>query len=330
MTISTQDLIGRAVGPYVLDRVIGEGGFAWVFQAHREGSATPVALKILKFRYAGDPQFEARFRREFTLASQLDHPNLVRIVEVGQSDMFTYFAMQLYANSLTSVTDRGGPLDEARLTRIASQVAAGLAFAHGRGIVHRDVKGDNILLDEHDNAVVADFGTARAVSEYVSATGVNMTIGTPQYISPEQAQGRRVDGRSDIYSLGVTLYKAATGEVPFRSSDWFELARMHVEEKPLAPRKRRPGLSKRFERVVLRCLAKHPNDRYPSAAALKKELDEIMSTDRRTSTFGIAPIPTAEMNRVSDGDRPYSRWLLALAAVAVVVLVAALVVILGR
>jgi len=330
MAFNAQDLIGRAVGPYVLDQVIGEGGFAWVFQAHREGTASPVALKILKFRYAGDPQFEARFRREFTLASQLEHPNLVRIVEIGQSDKFTFFAMQLYPNSLSSLLERQGPLDEARLTRIGSQVAAGLAFAHQRGVVHRDIKGDNILLDENDRAVIADFGTARAVSEYVSATGVNMTIGTPQYISPEQAQGRKVDGRSDLYSLGVTLYKAATGDVPFRSTDWFELARMHVEEKPLAPRKKRPDLSKRFERVVLRCLAKHPDDRYPSAAALKEELDQIMDAGRTTSTFGVAPPSTAEIKRAADYERPHSKWLLVLAALTLIAAVAALVVILGR
>ncbi len=147
--------------------------------------------------------------------------------------------MPLYSDSLSSLIERVGPLPETRLTQIAAQVVSGLAFAHGRGIVHRDIKGDNVLLDADGTAVIADFGTAQAVSGYVTATGVNMTMGTPQYISPEQAQGRTVDGRSDLYSLGVTLYKAATGEVPFRSTDWFELARMHVEEKPFPPRKKR-------------------------------------------------------------------------------------------
>lgn len=323
-------MLGRAVGPYVIDRVIGEGGFAWVFQAHREGSPQPVAIKILKFRYAGDPEFEARFRNEFTLASQLVHPNLVRIIDVSHSGNFTYFAMPLYPHSLSSVVERDGPLEEDRLIRIAEQVAAGLSFAHERGIVHRDIKGDNVLLDDEDTAVIADFGTAQAVSEYVSATGVNMTIGTPQYISPEQAQGRRVDGRSDLYSLGVTLYKAATGTVPFRSTDWFELARMHVEEKPTPPRKRRPDISRRFERVIVKCLAKHPDDRYPSADSLRRELEQIASGERDTDSFGAAPATTVELTRDVAGKGTGHRWLVGLGAVALIVLVAALIVILGR
>jgi serine/threonine-protein kinase len=310
--------------------LIGEGGFAWVFEAHREDQTDPVALKILKHRYAGDPEFEARFRNEFTTASDLLHPNLVRILDVGRSGNLTYFAMPLYPDSLASQIERDGPLPEGRLIQIAAQVAAGLSFAHGRGIVHRDIKGDNVLLDTDGNAVIADFGTARAVSEYVTATGVNMTLGTPHYISPEQAQGRRVDGRSDLYSLGVTLYKAATGDVPFRSTDWFELARMHVEEKPYPPRKKRPELSRRFERVIVRCLAKHPDDRYPSADDLLKELSQVATDDRGTSSFGLAPPTTAEIKQESRGSGSRYGWLLGVGAVALIILVAALVVLLGR
>ena len=329
MTPDVQELLGQSVGPYVLDRLIGHGGFAWVFEAHDPASNGKVALKLLKFRYAGDPQFEERFRSEYQLASQLEHPNLVKIIDVGHSGRFTYFAMSLYPDSLSSLIERGGPLDERRLVTIALDVARGLSFAHDQGIVHRDIKGDNILIDRGGKAVIADFGTARAVSKYVTATGVNMTIGTPQYISPEQAQGRGVDGRSDLYSLGITLYKAATGDVPFRSNDWFELARMHVEEKPDPVHKKRPGISHRLERIVLKCLAKHPDDRYPSAARLQQELEQIAADDRDTTTFGPAPATTAELEVETDTGS-HRKWLLRMGALALIVLVAALVVILGR
>jgi serine/threonine protein kinase len=167
-------------------------------------------------------------------------------------------------------------------------VAAALAFAHERDVIHRDIKPDNILLAADGHAILTDFGIARAVSGYVQATGFMMTIGTPAYISPEQAQGRPLDGRTDLYSLGITLYRTVTGELPFRSKDWFELARMHVEEAPEPPRVRQPELSKRFERIILRLLAKHPNDRYPTATALLEDLEDI--ADRTRSTSDI-PVP---------------------------------------
>jgi len=160
-------------------------------------------------------------------------------------------------------------------------VARGLEFAHRQGVIHRDLKPDNILIHSDGSAVISDFGIARAVSGYVASTGVNMTIGTPQYLSPEQAQGRPLDQRLDFYALGVTLYKAATGEVPFASSDWFELARMHVEDPPPGLRKKRPELSKRFERVVLKCLAKHPDDRYRDAAQLLSDLGDVDGAQAR-------------------------------------------------
>jgi serine/threonine-protein kinase len=142
-------------------------------------------------------------------------------------------------------------------------------------VIHRDLKPDNILLHADGRAVLSDFGIARAVSGYIASTGVNMTIGTPQYLSPEQAQGRPLDERVDFYALGITLFKAATGQVPFTSTDWFELARKHVEESPPSLRKKRPQLSRRFERVVMKCLAKHADDRYRNATALLADLAQV-------------------------------------------------------
>jgi serine/threonine-protein kinase len=329
MPINSEELIGYRIGPYVVDELIGEGGFAWVFAAHREDDDSQAALKVLKPRYAGDREFEARFRNEYTFASELLHPNVVRILEVGKESQLTYFSMDYYPGSVAFLIEKNIRIAEEKLIEIATHVTAGLAFAHKKGIVHRDIKPDNILLKSDGTAVISDFGIAKAVSGYVTATGVNMTIGTPQYISPEQAQGRNLDGRSDIYSLGVTLYKAATGETPFRSTDWFELARMHVEESPKGPRKKRPDLSERFERIVLRCLAKHPDDRYATTEALLDELRHIADSRRTTSEFGVAPTPTAELDLVARKDRRYP-GLKVLGALILIAIVAAAIVVLGR
>ena len=265
------DLVGRTVGPYDLEHLLGQGGFAWVFRG-RELDGSPVAVKVLMPRYAGDPQFERRFRNEAETAAQLQHPNIIHIRFVARSGNYVYFGMDLCADSLAARLQREGPLPEADIVRIAGDVVQGLGFAHKQGVIHRDLKPDNILLHTDGSAVISDFGIARALSGYVASTGVDMTIGTPQYLSPEQAQGRPLDARVDLYALGVTLFKAATGEVPFTSNDWFELARMHVEDAPPSLRKKRPELSKRFERVVMKCLAKHPDDRYRDAADLLRDL----------------------------------------------------------
>jgi serine/threonine protein kinase len=278
------DLVGRTVGPYDLERLLGQGGFAWVFVG-RELDGTAVAVKILMPRYAGDPQFESRFRNEAETAAQLQHPNIIRIRFVARSGSYVYFGMDLCVDSLAARLAREGPLPESDIVRIAADVARALEFAHAQGVIHRDLKPDNILIHADGSAVLSDFGIARAVSGYVASTGVNMTIGTPQYLSPEQVQGRPLDQRLDFYALGVTLYKAATGEVPFTSTDWFELARMHVEDPPPALRRKRPQLSKRFERVVKKCLAKHPDDRYRDATQL---LADLVLVDGKTPVGLVA------------------------------------------
>jgi serine/threonine-protein kinase len=235
--------------------------------------------------------------------------------------------MDLYPESLGSVLQRDGPLPEGRLIAIAADIADALSYAHGAGVIHRDIKVDNILLGDDGAAVLTDFGIARAAGQATS-TGVNMTIGTPHYVSPEQAQGRPLDGRSDLYALGVTLYKAATGELPFRSTDWFELARMHVEDAPTPPTSRRPDLSHRLERVILRCLAKHPDDRYPSAGQLAADLRQIASGTRVTGDIPIPALRTSAQEAVrSSAAYPWLWWT---GGLLLVVLVALLVVWLVR
>lgn len=267
--------MGRRIGAYAVERVHGRGGFAWVFAARASEGGGPVALKVLPPRYAGDARREERFRREARVAAGLHHPNVVRILDVGHADGFRYIAMPLHPHSLATALAERNKLAEASVVRIGRDVAAGLACAHDAGIVHRDVKPANILLATDGAAVIADFGIARSLSGDGVATAESVALGTPQYISPEQAQGHPVDGRSDLYSLGVVLFRAATGDVPFRSTDWFELARMHVEEPPPRVRTTAPELTRGFERIVSRCLAKHPADRFRSAADLAAELGAL-------------------------------------------------------
>src|SRR6267154_2917487 len=309
MTIAPTDLVGQTLGPYDLEKLLGQGGFAWVFVA-REGDGTPVALKVLKPRYAGDPQFELRFRNESEIAAKLQHPNIIRIRNVAKQGDHVYFAMDLCADSLGARLAREGPLPEEDIVRIAGDIIGALDFAHGQGVIHRDLKPDNVLIRSDGTAVLTDFGIARAVSGYVASTGVNMTIDTPHYLSPEQAQGRAIDQRADYYALGVTLYKAATGELPFTSTDWFELARMHVEDPPPPLRKKRPELSKRFERVVLKCLAKHPDDRYANAAELRADLDEVEQKKRPTVALGTAPLGTWQREALIDPPENRRTWLI--------------------
>jgi serine/threonine protein kinase len=323
------DLVGRTLGPYVLERLLGQGGFAWAFVG-READGTPVAVKVLKPRYAGDHQFESRFRNESETAAKLQHPNIVRIRSVAKTGEHVYFAMDLCADSLGARIAREGPLPEEDILRLARDIANALDFAHQQGVIHRDLKPDNVLIRSDGAAVLSDFGIARAVSGYVASTGVNMTIGTPHYLSPEQAQGRHVDQRVDLYALGVTLYKAATGEVPFSSTDWFELARMHVEDPPPAIRRKRPDLSKRFERVIMKCLAKHPDDRYRDAAELLADLREVEQKQRPTLAVGAAPVGTWQREALKDPQTPRVRWLVVAGSGIGLLVLIALVVMLMR
>jgi len=277
---------GTQLGRYQLTELQGQGGFAWVYHARRDDGKS-FAVKVLKHRYGSDPAFETRFRQEASLAAGLRHPNIVHIEEIGTEGGMVFFAMDLYPDNLAARNQREPVMAESDVVPIAIGVAEALGFAHDQDIVHRDIKPDNILFAEDGRPVLTDFGVARAVSGYVAATGFNMTIGTPAYISPEQAQGRPLDGRSDLYSLGITLYRATTGDLPFRSKDWFELARMHVETAPEPPRSRRPEISKRFERIILKLLAKHPDDRYPKAQALLEDLNDIAAKTRPTGEIKV-------------------------------------------
>ena len=285
--------LGQTLGKYRIDAVIGSGGFAWVYKAFDPELEIPVALKILKPQYAGDESFEQRFRREASTAARLRHPNIINIFAVGKENGAVYFAMDYLPQGLADRLSVMTTLPESMLIRMAIDVSSALGFAHREGVIHRDIKTDNILFDEHGNAVVADFGIARAVAGYAEQTGTNMVMGTPQYFAPEQARGLALDGRADIYSLGVTLFKAATGSLPFTGEDWYEIARQHVEEKPPRVRSLNASISRELEDVILRCLEKNPDDRYPSGEAMCEDLASILQERGESVAMRTLGNPTA-------------------------------------
>ena len=319
--------LGQTLGKYRIDAVIGSGGFAWVYKAFDPELEIPVALKILKPQYAGDESFEQRFRREASTAAKLRHPNIINIFAVGKENGAVYFAMDYLPQGLADRLSVMTTLPESMLIRMAIDVSSALGFAHREGVIHRDIKTDNILFDEHGNAVVADFGIARAVAGYADQTGTNMVMGTPQYFAPEQARGLTLDGRADIYSLGVTLFKAATGSLPFTGEDWYEIARQHVEEKPPRPRSLNASISRELEDVILRCLEKDPENRYPSGESMCEDLAEILQERGESAAMRTITVPTAatlppgtaapKLRRRRRAVAPMTWFFVALAAVVV-------------
>ena len=289
MALDTDSLLGKTIGPYLAASLLGGGGMAWVVVASRGGEPA-VALKVLKPKYARDPAFTARFLNEARIAGELRHPNIIRILDAGQDGEAVYFAMPRLSASLATRLEGGAVLPEADVIRAARDVARGMAFAHDAGVIHRDIKPQNILFDADGAAVLTDFGIARAIASYVSTTGKRLTIGTPHYISPEQARGMPLDGRTDVYALGVTMYHAATGALPFRSSDWYELARLHVEEPPEPLRRKRPDISRAFEKIVLTCMEKDREQRYASASDLADDLDGLLSGKRSTTDVALETV----------------------------------------
>jgi len=305
--------LGQHLGRFRIDTVVGSGGFAWVYKGYDPELEIPVAIKVLKPQFAGEEAFETRFRREASTAAKLRHPNIIRILAVGREGAAVYFVMDYLPHGLEERLRIMGTLPESLLIRLGMDVSAALAFAHREGVIHRDIKIDNILFDEHGNAVVADFGIARAVSGYTEQTGTNMVVGTPQYFSPEQARGQSLDGRADIYSLGVTLFKSATGVLPFQGEDWYEIARQHVEDPPPRPRSFNPALSRDMDRVILKCLAKDPNDRYPTGDALHTELVQLLGKSAIASSERTVLMATPARNapiaypRAHGGSVPWWR-----------------------
>ncbi|MCU0616334.1 MAG: serine/threonine protein kinase [Gemmatimonadaceae bacterium] len=266
-------LVGHTLGQrYRLTRLIGSGAYAWVYEAYDAELELAVAVKVLRPEHTGNATSEARFRREATTAARLRHPNIVTIRDVGRSDDATWVVMDLLPGALARRLQVSDALPEPEAVRLGLDVAAALAAAHTAGVIHRDVKPDNILFGASGEAVVCDFGLARALEGGADLSATNQVVGTPHYFSPEQARGESLDGRSDLYALGVTLFRVATGRLPFEGTDWYAVARQHIDNDAPDPRSIAPHLSPGFAAIISRLLAKRPEQRYATALDLASAL----------------------------------------------------------
>lgn len=267
-----EDLTGRQFGPYQVVAPLGEGGMAAVYKAYQPAMERYVAVKILPRHFADDAQFVARFQREAKLLAQLQHPHILPVFDSGQADGYSYIVMPLVqAGTLTDLLG-GSPIPLPRLRQVHSQVGEALDYAHRRGFVHRDVKPSNILIDESGNCLLTDFGLARMVEATANLTTSGTVMGTPAYMSPEQGMGGKIDGRSDIYSLGVVLYEMATGRVPYRAETPVAVVFKHVHDPLPGPRTLNPDLPEAVERVILKALSKRPEDRFETAGHMVRAL----------------------------------------------------------
>jgi hypothetical protein len=262
-------LVGQMLDHYRLVEMIGQGGMATVYRALDTRRLEDVAVKVLSSSITGDRRFVKRFRREAGLLVRLKHPNIVGVLEYGESHGVIYLVMPYISGKTLFERADKFRVTEAEAARWIGQISSALGYAHAQGIIHRDVKPSNILIDDAGNAMLTDFGLARMIEGSNTLTG-SMMMGTPAFVSPEQARGRALDPRSDQYSLGVILYQLATGRLPFEGTSPMATVMMHIQEPVPRPGRFNPNLSQAVERVILRAMAKKPEDRFPGVEAMNQ------------------------------------------------------------
>jgi len=281
-----EDLTGREFGTYRIVAPLGEGGMAAVYKAYQSNMDRYVALKVLPRHFANDPQFVARFEQEAKVLAKLRHPHILPVHDYGQHDGYTYLVMP-FIESGTLINFLGDkPLSLLKMQRFISQVGDALDYAHSQGIIHRDVKPSNVLVDERENCMLVDFGIAKMVEGSANLTQTGGILGTPAYMSPEQGRGEAVDQRIDIYALGVILYEMATGRVPFKAETPIAVLVKHMTDPLSPPRAVNPNLPPAVENVILKAMAKNPDDRFATA----KEMVEALATAVRQAPAPEAPV----------------------------------------
>jgi serine/threonine protein kinase len=280
----------RLAGTRIFDRYeilskIDSGGMAEVYLGQDLQQDKKVAIKILHESYSANKNFIARFQKEAQILIKLDNPNIVSVYDWGHSGNLYFIVMEYVSGeSLNKLIERNGHLSPRQAATIAARVCDALAAAHAGNLIHRDIKPQNIIISDNDVVKLTDFGIAKIVADDLTKT--MSILGTSHYVSPEQAQGKVLDYRSDIYSLGIVMYEMLTGDVPFRGGSSIDISLRHISEKPVLPSKILPGIPKKIEKIILQCLEKLPDMRYQDIKALKTDLNNFLE-DRPLTEDGL-------------------------------------------
>jgi serine/threonine protein kinase len=306
------DLIGTMLGNYRILAPLGQGGMARVYRAYQENLDREVAIKVLPPWYAADRSFVERFNLEARLVARLSHPNIVTVHDASEQGGHLYIVMQLVDGGtlkqrLDYLQTRSKTMDATEVLSIFVPLADALAYAHEQGIIHRDIKPVNVLMERTRRPILSDFGIAKVLestAEQLTRPGAG--VGTPEYMSPEQCQGGQVDGRADIYALGVLLFEAMTGRPPFQGETYPALAHQHIYTPAPSPRVFNPAINPAFERVILTALEKQPQQRFQNARDMARALEQAhlyTLTSPNTPAYGArdASFPIQQYSPASSG-----------------------------
>jgi len=285
---------GANIGPYRVVEQIGRGGMATVYKAYQASLARYVAIKVLPAFFAEQPGFAERFQQEAIAVAKLRHPNIVQIFDYGQQDGVSYIAGE-FIDGGTLAEQVGKPLPPDYTVKMLRPIAGALDYAHSRDVLHRDVKPSNILQARDGTPILSDFGLAKIIGSGAGLTASGATVGTPEYMAPEQGQGLELTPAADQYALGVVAYEMLTGRVPFSADTPLAVLIAHMQKPLPLPRTVNPNLSKAIEAVLLKALAKEPGDRFPNVTQFVNALEDpaahtaIISTKRPAARAGVAP-----------------------------------------
>ncbi len=308
---------GATIGPYRVLEQIGRGGMATVYKAYQAALARNVAIKVLPAFFAEEPGFRERFQQEAIAVAKLRHPNILQVFDYGEDGGVTYIVSEFIdGGTLAGQLGTALPLDY--LTRMLGPIASALDYAHARGVLHRDVKPSNILLARDGTPILSDFGLAKMVGSQPRLTVSGATVGTPEYMAPEQGTGEVIGPAADQYALAIVAYEMLTGKVPYTAETPLAVLIAHMHKPLPLPRSVNPALSEALEQVLLKGLAKAPGDRYPSASEFVRALSDAAREPAAASLAPAAPLTVARRTR------PPRALLAGLAALALVVVVGSL------